>query len=34
LASSALEQTDYSQYAPLVKKQVDVDNVPAPKVES
>jgi hypothetical protein len=33
LASSALEQTDYSQYAPLNKKVVDVDNYPAPKVE-
>jgi hypothetical protein len=32
LASSALEQTDYSQYAPINKKKVDVDNV-APMAE-
>ena len=27
LASNAFEQTDYSQYAPVSKKQVDVDNI-------
>jgi hypothetical protein len=32
LASSALEQTDYSQYAPLNKKKIDIDNIPAPVV--
>lgn len=35
MASSALEQTDYSQYVPLNKKKVDVDNFEAqPPVES
>ena len=27
LASGVLEQTDYTQYAPLAKKQVDMDNI-------
>lgn len=32
LASSALEQTDYSKYAPSNKKKVDVDNIEATPV--
>ena len=33
MASSALEQTDYSRYAPHSKKVVDVDNIVSEVVE-